>query len=123
MTAIDTLEAAGREALQALCERAPQIGTAFQGLRDPGGSSLPAVFGASPFVVDALGRDATLVAALAARAAHRFEGEPLPLPATAGLSEEEFMDALRRWRRGEFARIAWRDLAGWASLDETLRDL
>ena len=27
------------------------------------------------------------------------------------------MAALRRWRRAEFARIAWRDLAGWASLD------
>ena len=30
---------------------------------------------------------------------------------------------LRRWRRAEFARIAWRDLAGWADLDETLADL
>ena len=33
------------------------------------------------------------------------------------------MAALRRWRRAEFARIAWRDLAGWASLAETLADL
>ena len=33
------------------------------------------------------------------------------------------MAALRRWRRAEFARIAWRDLAGWAELDETLADL
>lgn len=30
---------------------------------------------------------------------------------------------LRRFRRYEMVRIAWRDLAGWASLDETLRDL
>ena len=30
---------------------------------------------------------------------------------------------LRCWRRAEFARIAWRDLAGWATLDETLADL
>ena len=34
-----------------------------------------------------------------------------------------FMAALRRWRRAELTRIAWRDLAGWASLDETLEDL
>ncbi len=33
------------------------------------------------------------------------------------------MAALRRWRRAEFVRIAWRDLAQWASLDETLADL
>ena len=33
------------------------------------------------------------------------------------------MDELRRWRRAELARIAWRDLAGWASLAETILDL
>ncbi|HHH35870.1 MAG TPA: bifunctional [glutamate--ammonia ligase]-adenylyl-L-tyrosine phosphorylase/[glutamate--ammonia-ligase] adenylyltransferase [Gammaproteobacteria bacterium] len=31
--------------------------------------------------------------------------------------------ALRRLRRREMVRIAWRDLAGWADLEETLRDL
>lgn len=31
--------------------------------------------------------------------------------------------ALRRFRRREMVRIAWRDLAGWTELDETLRDL
>lgn len=30
---------------------------------------------------------------------------------------------LRRWRKREAVRIAWRDLAGWATLEETLRDL
>jgi glutamate-ammonia-ligase adenylyltransferase len=30
---------------------------------------------------------------------------------------------LRKWRRREMVRIAWRDLAGWASLEETLADL
>jgi glutamate-ammonia-ligase adenylyltransferase len=30
---------------------------------------------------------------------------------------------LRRWRRREMVRIAWRDLAGWAHLEETLADL
>ena len=32
-------------------------------------------------------------------------------------------EALRQLRRREMVRIAWRDLAGWASLDEVLRDL
>jgi glutamate-ammonia-ligase adenylyltransferase len=36
----------------------------------------------------------------------------------AGLGEQ-----LRLFRRQEMLRIAWRDLAGWASLDEVLHDL
>ncbi len=39
------------------------------------------------------------------------------------LSENELMSALRRFRRREMIRIAWRDLAGWALLSETLLDL
>ena len=35
----------------------------------------------------------------------------------------EFSAQLRRWRRYEFTRIAWRDLAGWADVPETLREL
>ncbi len=37
--------------------------------------------------------------------------------------EQEAMSELRRLRRRHMVRIAWRDIAGWASLDETLRDL
>ena len=37
--------------------------------------------------------------------------------------EAEYIGALRRWRRREMVRIAWRDLAGWASLEETLSEL
>ena len=33
------------------------------------------------------------------------------------------MRRLRVWRREELARIAWRDLCGWASVEETLREL
>ena len=33
------------------------------------------------------------------------------------------MEALRRFRRRHMVRIAWRDIAGWADLDETLHDL
>lgn len=38
-------------------------------------------------------------------------------------SETALMAQLRIFRRREMVRIAWRDLAGWAELDETLRDL
>jgi [glutamine synthetase] adenylyltransferase / [glutamine synthetase]-adenylyl-L-tyrosine phosphorylase len=37
--------------------------------------------------------------------------------------EAQFLKDLRRWRRREMVRIAWRDLAGWAHLEETLADL
>jgi len=37
--------------------------------------------------------------------------------------DDELGAILRRFRRFEMVRIAWRDLAGWAQLDETLRDL
>jgi len=37
--------------------------------------------------------------------------------------ENRLMIALREFRRREMFRIAWRDLAGWAPLTETLRDL
>lgn len=38
-------------------------------------------------------------------------------------SEAELMEVLRRFRRQHMVRIAWRDIAGWADLDETLSDL
>jgi glutamate-ammonia-ligase adenylyltransferase len=38
-------------------------------------------------------------------------------------SEATAMAELRRVRRVELARVAWRDLAGWADVDATLRDL
>ena len=38
-------------------------------------------------------------------------------------NEDNLMIALREFRQREMFRIAWRDLAGWAPLSETLRDL
>jgi len=43
-----------------------------------------------------------------------------PGPAT---TRGHFPGELRRWRRRELTRIAWRDLAGWADLGETVADL
>jgi glutamate-ammonia-ligase adenylyltransferase len=37
--------------------------------------------------------------------------------------EAQFMASLRALRHAHSVRIAWRDIAGWATLDETLRDL
>ncbi len=38
-------------------------------------------------------------------------------------NEAELMQALRKFRQREMIRIAWRDLAGWAALSETLMDV
>jgi len=38
-------------------------------------------------------------------------------------TQAELMEKLRHFRRREMVRIAWRDLAGWAELSETLTDL
>ena len=55
-------------------------------------------------------------------AARRF-AYPAVLQALGMDSEAELAKALRCFRRREMLRIAWRDLAGWADLDETLADL
>ncbi|MCK9397092.1 MAG: bifunctional [glutamate--ammonia ligase]-adenylyl-L-tyrosine phosphorylase/[glutamate--ammonia-ligase] adenylyltransferase [Methylobacter sp.] len=51
--------------------------------------------------------------------------EKLALSSTEGLArtQAELMTKLRDFRRREMVRIAWRDLAGWAELSETLADL
>lgn len=38
-------------------------------------------------------------------------------------SDTELMKVLRKFRNKQMLRIAWRDLAGWSELDETLADL
>jgi [glutamine synthetase] adenylyltransferase / [glutamine synthetase]-adenylyl-L-tyrosine phosphorylase len=95
------------------------------------GESLDRVFAASDFVRRAAERDSGLIAQLASSGdlspestppgyftARTPRWEPDGVPA-----EEQLMSELRRWRRREMVRIAWRDLAGWAGLGQTLADL
>src|SRR5579863_1932984 len=128
-----SIEAARTHALSVLAERAPPVAAALLQLPPDIAPRVPDVLAASDFLLDALCRDPELFAALLGRAEQRFAGAPMALPALPPLSplpplapaevEAQFMAALRRWRRAEFARIAWRDLAGWAGLGETLADL
>ncbi|MGA2562560.1 MAG: bifunctional [glutamate--ammonia ligase]-adenylyl-L-tyrosine phosphorylase/[glutamate--ammonia-ligase] adenylyltransferase [Steroidobacteraceae bacterium] len=127
------LEAALAHAWCALAERAPAVAAALRGPPNTLSASAPAVLTASEFVLDALCRDPKLWPALLARAGERLAGEPLALPqlppagpdmhGSHSAGEAVFMAELRRWRRAEFTRIAWRDIAQWASLDETLAQL
>jgi [glutamine synthetase] adenylyltransferase / [glutamine synthetase]-adenylyl-L-tyrosine phosphorylase len=119
-----SIEAARTHALSVLAERAPAVAAALAQLPADIAPSVPDVLAASDFLLDALCRDPELIAALLDRAAQRFAGAPMALPPLGAAEvEAQFMAALRRWRRAEFARIAWRDLAGWAGLGETLADL
>ncbi|MGZ4958887.1 MAG: bifunctional [glutamate--ammonia ligase]-adenylyl-L-tyrosine phosphorylase/[glutamate--ammonia-ligase] adenylyltransferase [Methylomonas sp.] len=59
----------------------------------------------------------------AAALQHRL-GEADPQEAEPGtVAEGTLARQLRLFRRREMVRIAWRDLAGWSDLDETLSDL
>jgi glutamate-ammonia-ligase adenylyltransferase len=120
---VDAFAAAQQRAYAMLAERAPAVHAALAGGSGPLVDSAPMVLGASGFVLDALCRDPALWDQLQSRAADRLGDAPLPLPELATLAvtpDEPCLAALRCWRRAEYARLAWRDLAGWAGLDDTL---
>jgi [glutamine synthetase] adenylyltransferase / [glutamine synthetase]-adenylyl-L-tyrosine phosphorylase len=75
------------------------------------------VLACSDFVADALLRDAALAETPHVSADAPFAG------AVAIADEAEFQAELRRVRRRELARIAWRDLTGRATTAETLEAL
>ncbi len=88
-------------------------------------------FACSPFIAAGFARDSTLLADLlrhdalsrlrtAGGQACWPDGVEPPAPESA---EAEWQSWLRRWRRREMVRIAWRDLNGRAGLEETLEDL
>ena len=97
--------------------------------------SLDRVLAGSDFVVDSCIRDPALLEWLVGEGA--LEQRQTPAELVARLSEQLAVDAnpgaasdaaldmqlLRRTRRREMLKIAWRDLAGWAALDETLGSL
>jgi [glutamine synthetase] adenylyltransferase / [glutamine synthetase]-adenylyl-L-tyrosine phosphorylase len=92
-------------------------------------AALPAVFAASNFVLESAMREPGMLPGLAgsgalghARAADEIGSLTSALAGGHG-EEPQFMDALRRLRRHELVRIAWRDLAGLATLEETLHEL
>jgi glutamate-ammonia-ligase adenylyltransferase len=85
------------------------------------------VFAASDFVAHSCARDAQLFARLVGggdllRPMGRTDYAQRAAAAAAG-GAAEFGARLRHWRRYEFVRIAWRDLAGWATTEATLAEL
>ncbi|WP_290651762.1 bifunctional [glutamate--ammonia ligase]-adenylyl-L-tyrosine phosphorylase/[glutamate--ammonia-ligase] adenylyltransferase [Aquisalimonas sp.] len=91
--------------------------------------SLPMVWAASSFVARSCLRDPDLLNGLTSSGdlERPYENGEVALRAVEALAEvadeASLNQALRRFRRREMARLAWRDLAGWAGLEESLREL
>jgi glutamate-ammonia-ligase adenylyltransferase len=101
---------------------------AFEGASAKVRGSIPTVLAASDFILQALVRNPGLAEWLLGPGNLEVAAAPGALrDRVAPLVESfedaaEFMAALRRQREREMVRIAWRDLAGWATLPETLAD-
>ena len=118
------LQACLRRQLEALESASPgRLDSLPSAVRD----SLPRVFAASDFVAQACVRDADLLDDLIGPYGLLRRGAPgdpaARAPAAGAASDAQMMAALRHWRRREMVRIAWRELAGWAQVEETLADL
>src|SRR5258705_12723955 len=98
--------------LHSLHERSPGTSALLQTAAPEFRDSVRRVFAASDFVIDSLARDEQLLPQLLAGPA-RLE---LPLPLPLSPDEAGFMTVLRRWRRAELTRIAWRGPGRWATL-------
>jgi glutamate-ammonia-ligase adenylyltransferase len=90
-------------------------------------ASMVRVFGASLFVSESCTRQPNLLIDLVnsgdlsiAYDSDHYRNRLADKPVA---SEAELMAELRRFRRREMVRIAWRDLAGWAELTATLSEL
>ncbi len=91
--------------------------------------SLPLVWACSDFVADACLRDARLLPWLldGRRLLEGVTEEALNAELAVGLDpagdDAHFMDELRRLRRRQLVRIAWRDIAGFADVEAILAEL
>ena len=118
---------AARARLDAACQQDPQ---AWREITSEAriAATLPRVWACSDFVANSCVRQPAMLASLVndgvlfARGEADWIGRELSA-LDCGATEPEWMEALRRFRRRHMVRIAWRDIAGWADLDETLHDL
>ncbi len=91
-------------------------------------ASLPLVWASSEFVMNACMRKADFLPALVNNVSlldavdiNRLR-ELLDQALASSTNDAELQSSVRRFRQHYMARIAWRDIAGWATLNETLLD-
>jgi glutamate-ammonia-ligase adenylyltransferase len=106
-----------------------RLGIEIGELPDEIKDSLGPVWAASPFIAEQCARRPELLRELleSGRLLNSTDEESCRASLRKLLegidAEAELMAVLRRFRNREMVRIAWRDIAGWANLEETLRDL
>ncbi len=109
---------AGEEGLAAWLGKQPEVA-----------AELPRIIACSSYLSDTLARYPTALVELveSQRLQRALEPDELEILFTQSLpnsfSEADCERTLRRLRHRELLRIAWRDLAGMASVEETLREL
>jgi glutamate-ammonia-ligase adenylyltransferase len=116
------------ERAQQLLARWREAGGDPERLPPPAAADLERIFACSEFVAEAAIREPALLAELSASGGlghGRAPGEIAGLALALADDDDEapFMDALRKLRRRELVRIAWRDLTGAAPVEEILREL
>ena len=96
-------------------------------LSQPVLDSLPKVWACSEYVLRSCLRNSGLLAELQDDLSQTYLTDTLRQALFERLknidSEEQLSNALRLFRRREMVRIIWRDIAGWAQLEENLADL
>ncbi|MES1196358.1 MAG: bifunctional [glutamate--ammonia ligase]-adenylyl-L-tyrosine phosphorylase/[glutamate--ammonia-ligase] adenylyltransferase, partial [Steroidobacter sp.] len=123
----ETLRSRVQQQLQTLQENAPSdlvAALTIPAIND----SLPLVWASSEFVMNACTRHPLFLPSLVNQASLLSALDVVQLRqlldqaiASSG-DDAEFQGNLRRFRQQHMARIAWRDIAGWSSLNETLLD-
>jgi len=89
--------------------------------------TLPKVWCSSEFIAESCSRNPELLADLLASSDLDYSYEESVYTEKLALknirTEDQLASDLRKFRRREMVRIAWRDLAGWSQLTETLTEL
>jgi glutamate-ammonia-ligase adenylyltransferase len=123
----DPLFADSLQKLQAAREQAPDVWE--RNLADPRvQASLPRVWACSEFAATICMRAPAILCGLVEDGS-LFERRDAAwiaqdsATAVRGDTDADLMESLRRFRKRHMLRIAWRDISGWADLDETLSDL
>lgn len=122
----ESLKASVSSSLTAWCERLLASDLPFQATPEFT-ASLVKVWGSSCFVAESCTRRPEIIVDLVNSGdlfiSYDKTGYHNRLAKLAIDSEASLMIELRHFRRREMIRIAWRDLAGWADLNETLLEL
>jgi len=89
--------------------------------------SVVKVYYASQFISENCTRNPTLLPDLVSsqdlKSAYKINSYSTKLATLTPSAEAQLMQVLRQFRTREMVRIAWRDLAGWSELGETLQEL